>query len=89
MRQRYKNSLIYTNVGNILLSLNPFQYLPVYGQTAISQYLLSEDPYSLKPHIYQIAAAAFKNLSEEGKPQAALITGESGVVLLLLLCLRV
>lgn len=78
LRQRYKERQIYTNVGRIVLSLNPFEYLPLYGETTISQYMLCPDPYTLQPHIYQVSAAALQNLSEEGKPQAALITGESG-----------
>ncbi|XP_026190922.1 myosin-8 [Cyclospora cayetanensis] len=78
LRQRYKECQIYTNVGRIVLSLNPFEYLPLYGESIISQYFLSDDPYSLQPHVYQVSAAALQNLREEGKPQAALITGESG-----------
>ncbi|CDJ60490.1 myosin G, putative [Eimeria maxima] len=78
VRQRYRDGLIYTNVGRILLSLNPFQFLPVYGEEIVAKYLLSDDPYSLQPHVYQIAADAFKSVSEEGTPQSALITGESG-----------
>ena len=78
LRQRYKDRQIYTNVGRIVLSLNPFEYLPIYGEQTISQYMFSPDPYGLQPHVYQISAAALQNLKEGGKPQAALITGESG-----------
>ncbi|KAL8432425.1 hypothetical protein Efla_000202 [Eimeria flavescens] len=78
LRQRYKERQIYTNVGRIVLSLNPFEYLPLYGDASISQYMLSPDPYCLQPHVYQIAAVALQNLRENRKPQAALITGESG-----------
>ncbi|KAL8274078.1 hypothetical protein Esti_001920 [Eimeria stiedai] len=78
LRQRYKERQIYTNVGRILISLNPFEYLPLYGEATISQYMLSSDPFCLQPHVYQVSAAALQNLRENRKPQAALITGESG-----------
>ncbi|KAL8430312.1 hypothetical protein ACSSS7_005980 [Eimeria intestinalis] len=78
LRQRYKERQIYTNVGRIVISLNPFEYLPLYGEAAISQYMLSSDPFCLPPHVYQVSAAALQNLRENRKPQAALITGESG-----------
>lgn len=78
LRQRYREKQIYTNVGRIVLSLNPFEYLPLYGEATISQYMLSPDPYCLQPHVYQVSASALQNLKEGGKPQAALITGESG-----------
>ncbi|KAL8450426.1 hypothetical protein Emed_002514 [Eimeria media] len=78
LRQRYKERQIYTNVGRIVISLNPFEYLPLYGETTISQYMLSSDPFSLHPHVYQVSAAALQDLRENRRPQAALITGESG-----------
>ncbi|KAL8447777.1 hypothetical protein Emag_004185 [Eimeria magna] len=78
LRQRYKERQIYTNVGRIVISLNPFEYLPLYGEATISQYMLSADPFCLQPHVYQVSAAALQNLRENRKPQAALITGESG-----------
>nr|CEL70079.1 TPA: myosin G, putative [Neospora caninum Liverpool] len=78
IRVRYRRDEIYTNVGRIVLALNPFKYLPLYGPDFVRNYFGSAHVFDLPPHLFQVSAAAVKGLSERGKPQSTLITGESG-----------
>lgn len=80
IRCRYKKDLIYTDVGRIVIALNPFQSRPdLYNDAQISRYGNADSPYTLSPHVYQIAAGAYKGVMDDGINQSTLITGESGI----------
>ena len=38
LRERFRANEIYTAVGSILIAVNPFQRLPIYGAKAIDSY---------------------------------------------------
>lgn len=79
IRVRYKKKIIYTNVGRIVVALNPFERRDdLYNDAVVSRYSKSDTPYSLPPHVFQISAAAFKGIAEDSINQSTLITGESG-----------
>lgn len=79
IRVRYKKRTIYTNVGRIVVALNPFEKRDdLYNDTVIKRYSKNETPYALPPHVFQISAGAFKGMAEDGINQSTLITGESG-----------
>ncbi|KAJ8601198.1 hypothetical protein CTAYLR_003237 [Chrysophaeum taylorii] len=74
---RFRMDLIYTNTGPILIAMNPFKWLPIYGDDVISQY--HTKPYgSMPPHCFQEAEDAFVQLQKYRKNQAIVICGESG-----------
>lgn len=74
---RYESREIYTYIGNVLVSVNPYQQLPIYGPEFIAKY---QDCtfYELKPHIYALANEAYQSLRYRDQDQCILITGESG-----------
>ncbi len=76
LRRRYQEDKIYTAVGDILLSVNPFKELAIYTDRVIEQY--RSDLSSCSPHVYSIAASAYLNIQRERKNQAVIISGESG-----------
>jgi myosin heavy subunit len=79
IRSRYKKKSIYTNVGRVVVAMNPFQnMLNLINLQMIKTYSAAEEPYMLAPHIYQISAASFQGVSKHHKDQSILITGESG-----------
>ncbi|XP_059159220.1 unconventional myosin-VIIa-like isoform X2 [Physella acuta] len=79
--KRYQQNKIYTYVGDILLAVNPFVHLGIYGKTDSQRYKNIKKS-SHPPHIYAVADATYQALlGRGGKPpgnQCILISGESG-----------
>ncbi|XP_033099808.1 unconventional myosin-XVI-like [Anneissia japonica] len=75
---RYSKDQIYTYVGDILISVNPFKDLPVYSKSISKQFEGIQDRSKLSPHIYAVADRAFQMLVREQKSQCCIISGESG-----------
>jgi myosin V len=93
LQQRYREDLIYTSTGPVLLALNPFQTLSgLYGDAVMKKYWdkaernLTGD---LPPHVYAIADDSFRDMMRkleeslgqtvgQGCDQSILISGESG-----------
>lgn len=69
---------IYTRVSRILIALNPFKSLAIYGASEMRKYLECMDSMDLPPHIFGVGADALKGLKLGGASQAVLISGESG-----------
>ena len=57
---RYSQDIIYTYTGKILISLNPFKNLNLFTDETIQSY--KRNSKNLRPHLYQIADDAYKNL---------------------------
>jgi myosin-5 len=62
-------------VGAILVAVNPFERLPIYGEDTIRQ---AQDLTHSFPHVYVSAAVAYAQVQASGKNQSVLISGESG-----------
>lgn len=77
VRARYESDLIYTDVGDILVAVNPFRKLPIYDERWSVAYSRS-DVSVLAPHIYRVAARAFNSMVQGKKDQVCVISGESG-----------
>ncbi|XP_076967218.1 unconventional myosin-Ia isoform X2 [Tamandua tetradactyla] len=77
LQLRYENKEIYTYIGNVVISVNPYQQLPIYGPEFIAKYQ-DYTFYELKPHIYALANLAYQSLKNRDQDQCILITGESG-----------
>ncbi|XP_035306793.1 unconventional myosin-Ia [Cricetulus griseus] len=77
LKLRYENKEIYTYIGNVVISVNPYQPLPIYGPEFIAKYQ-DYTFYELKPHIYALANVAYQSLRDRDRDQCILITGESG-----------
>uniref|UniRef100_A0A2K5Z7E7 Myosin X n=1 Tax=Mandrillus leucophaeus TaxID=9568 RepID=A0A2K5Z7E7_MANLE len=76
--QRYKRNQIYTYIGSILASVNPYQPIAgLYEHATMEQYSrrhLGELP----PHIFAIANECYRCLWKRHDNQCILISGESG-----------
>jgi hypothetical protein len=79
LRTRFSNELIYTSVGDILVAINPFQWLNLYSDEHVRQYhsgtFSSARP---PPHVFHVASEAYRHMTETKKDQTILISGESG-----------
>ncbi|CAH2085898.1 unnamed protein product [Euphydryas editha] len=74
---RYKRDIIYTYVGNALVSVNPCRPLPLYSAELVRTYL-ARPPYLLPPHLYAVTATAYRWVRDRNENQCIVITGESG-----------
>ncbi|XP_043823869.1 unconventional myosin-Ia [Dromiciops gliroides] len=75
--KRFQHNEIYTYIGNVVISVNPYQKLPIFGPEFIDKYK-EYNFYELKPHIYALANEAYQSLRDHDKDQCIIITGESG-----------
>ena len=83
LRHRYKEDAIYTWVGadhSVLVSVNPFKRLPIYGAAAMAEYSEPSPNRLQSPHTFAIANSAYRALWRGDKRASIsiLISGESG-----------
>ncbi|XP_038234668.1 unconventional myosin-Ia isoform X2 [Dermochelys coriacea] len=77
LKERFAHQEIYTYIGNVVISVNPYQPLPIYSPQTVEEYR-NCNFFAVKPHIYAIADDAYRSLRDRNKDQCILITGESG-----------
>lgn len=77
LEKRFKNAEIYTYIGNVLISVNPFRDLGIYTEDVLRSYQ-GKNRLEMTPHVYAIAEGAWKNMTDYGQNQCVIISGESG-----------
>ncbi|XP_055073838.2 unconventional myosin-Va [Misgurnus anguillicaudatus] len=70
-------SSIYTYCGIVLVALNPYEQLPIYGEEVIDAYS-GQDMADMEPHIFSVAEESYRTMIREEKNQSIIISGESG-----------
>merc|ERR1712079_656241 len=74
---RFKAKLIYTYSGLFCIVVNPYKRYPIYTPTVVKLYL-GKRRNEVPPHLWAITETAYRNMLQNNKNQAMLITGESG-----------
>ncbi|KAM4846696.1 unconventional myosin-VIIa isoform 2-T2 [Thomomys bottae] len=74
---RYREHLIYTYTGSILVAVNPYQLLSIYSSEHIRQYT-NKKIGEMPPHIFAIADNCYFNMKRNCRDQCCIISGESG-----------
>mmetsp|Transcript_16719 Transcript_16719/g.24978 ORF Transcript_16719/g.24978 Transcript_16719/m.24978 type:complete len:1181 (+) Transcript_16719:58-3600(+) len=78
LKKRYENDLIYTYIGHVLISVNPFRMIKgLYTMEKLFDYP-GKFAYELEPHVYMIAENMYRNMQGENESQCVIISGESG-----------
>ena len=90
IRKRFEKNKIYSNIGPILISVNPYEWIKeIYSKDKLLFFTKSlfnrfsndidgnKNNHS-KSHVYALAKEAFISLRDTGKVQSMIITGESG-----------
>lgn len=78
LRRRQEADMIYTNNGAVLVAINPYKDVPLYGELQLATYKTSLALETEKPHVFSVAAATHRALISESRNQAIVISGESG-----------
>ncbi|XP_075386529.1 unconventional myosin-Ib isoform X3 [Tenrec ecaudatus] len=77
LKKRFDHNEIYTYIGSVVISVNPYRPLPIYSPEKVEEYR-NRNFYELSPHIFALSDEAYRSLRDQDKDQCILITGESG-----------
>uniref|UniRef100_A0A5F8GZU1 Myosin IG n=1 Tax=Monodelphis domestica TaxID=13616 RepID=A0A5F8GZU1_MONDO len=77
LKLRFEKGRIYTYIGEVVVSVNPYRKLPLYGPEMIAKYQ-GRELYERPPHLYAVADAAHKAMKRRAKDTCIVISGESG-----------
>lgn len=73
----YGQTNIYTYVGSILVSVNPYRVMSIYGNAYVRRYR-GKRIGELPPHIFALADTAYNEMLFEHDNKCCIISGESG-----------
>ncbi|PVD20173.1 hypothetical protein C0Q70_20668 [Pomacea canaliculata] len=76
-RRSRKCAFIYTYIGPVLVSVNPFKQLNIYTNREIEIYQGAAQ-YENPPHVYALADNMYRNMLIDMENQCVIISGESG-----------
>ena len=75
---RFTRDEIYTYVGSVLLSMNPFQIIDgLYSPEVVNRHM-QRGGQGLPPHVYAIADSAYRSMVNDWQAQSVIVSGESG-----------
>ncbi|XP_026536878.1 unconventional myosin-If [Notechis scutatus] len=77
LKKRYMDDYIFTYIGPVLISVNPFKQMPYFTDREIELYQGAAQ-YENPPHIYALTDNMYRNMLIDGENQCVIISGESG-----------
>ncbi|MED6264447.1 Unconventional myosin-Id, partial [Characodon lateralis] len=77
LKLRFEKGRIYTYIGEVVVSVNPYREMDIYGKDTIDAYR-GRELYENPPHLYAVSDAAYKAMKRRAKDTCIVISGESG-----------
>eukprot|EP00794_Sanderia_malayensis_P009899 gene9900-10912_t len=77
LKKRLMDDLIFTYIGPVLVSVNPFKQMSYFTDRDVEQYRGAAS-YENPPHIYALSDNMYRNMLIEQENQCVIISGESG-----------
>lgn len=77
LQKRWQNAEIYTYIGHVLISVNPFRDLGIYTDDILKSYK-GKNLLEMPPHVFAIAESSYHHMNSYKENQCIIISGESG-----------
>ncbi|XP_064325461.1 unconventional myosin-If isoform X2 [Phalacrocorax carbo] len=77
LKKCFMDDYIFTYIGPVLISVNPFKQMPYFTDREIKMYQGAAQ-YENPPHIYALTDNMYRNMLIDGENQCVIISGESG-----------
>lgn len=77
LKKRFKDDQIYTYIGPVLISVNPFKMIRCYEEKHFQMYQGAVS-YENPPHLYSLSDDMYRNMMIDNDNHCVIISGESG-----------
>ncbi|ESN98581.1 hypothetical protein HELRODRAFT_192996 [Helobdella robusta] len=74
LKLRFQKGKIYTYIGEVVVSVNPYRPLPIFDKSYVDMYR-GREIYERPPHIFAVADAAYKAMKRRNKNTCIVISG--------------
>ena len=77
LQLRFKKGKIYTYIGEVVVSVNPYRPMNIYDRQYIQDYK-GREMYEREPHIFALSDAVYRNMKRTGHNSCIVISGMEG-----------